>query len=290
MYDFIYSDKKNILKNTEKFILFVKKLLPKYANSLPDSAVITLYREVKKLKKGKDKLIIETGVGASTIGLFLGAYMFKKKLYTFDINPDKITLLRQVINDAICRPLKININDFWTYVPSNSLDKYTGIPALAELKIKPQLVFLDSFHSMDHLKKEVIEFSKISTKEFVIGMDDGNHTNSKIFPFGYTNMIREKIGLKKIKNPKENISVSFFHGVNELLKKKYKSTKKIKTFYEKNFQNDLWFQYFGADIFYDGLTDRKNVDDFKHVNIFSKLNKKEKESFKSRIVFFSVKK
>ena len=71
MYDFIYSDKKNILKNTEKFILFVKKLLPKYANSLPDSAVITLYREVKKLKKGKDKLIIETGVGASTIGLFL---------------------------------------------------------------------------------------------------------------------------------------------------------------------------------------------------------------------------
>jgi len=290
MYDFIYSDKKNIIKNSEKFILFVKKLLPKYANSLPDSAAITLYREVKKLKKGKDKLIIETGVGASTVALFVAAYMFKKKLYTFDINPDKISLIRQVINDAICRPLKINIYDYWTYVPSNSLDKYTGIPALAELKIKPQLAFLDSLHSLEHLKKEVIEFSKIATSEFVVGLDDGNHTNSKFFPFGYTNMIRQKIGLKKIKNPKENFSTSFSYGVHEVLKKNYKSTKKLETFFEKNFQNDLWFHYFGADIFYDGLTDKKNVDDFKYVNIFSKLSKKEKENFKSRIVFFSAKK
>ena len=64
MFDYIYSSKKNILSNPEKFILFVKKLLPKYANSLPDSVAITLFREVKKLPKGKNNIIIETGVGA----------------------------------------------------------------------------------------------------------------------------------------------------------------------------------------------------------------------------------
>ena len=74
MFDYIYSSKKNILKNPEKFILFVKKLLPKYTNSLPDSVAITLFREVKKLPRNKNNIIIETGVGASTIALFVSAF------------------------------------------------------------------------------------------------------------------------------------------------------------------------------------------------------------------------
>lgn len=288
MFDYIYSSKKNILRNPEKFILFVKKLLPKYANSLPDSVAITLFREVKNLPKNKNNIIIETGVGASTIALFISAFIFKKKLFTFDINPDKISLIRQVINDAICRPLKINIFDYWTYVPNNSLDKFTGIPALGELRIKAQFAFFDSLHTVDHLKKEVLEFSKISTNSFVIGIDDGNHFNSKFFPFGYTNMLREKIGLKKIKNPKLNFSKTFYYEVHKLLSENFKSTKKISTFFEKNFQNDLWFHYFGADLFYDGYNDKKNVDDFKYVNIFKNFNKEEKKRFQNRIVFFKT--
>lgn len=290
MFDYIYSSKKNILSNPEKFILFVKKLLPKYANSLPDSVAITLFREVKKLPKGKNNIIIETGVGASTISLFVSAYIHKKKFYTFDINPDKIALIRQVINDAVCRPLKINVYDYWTYVPNNSLDIYTGIPALKELKTKAQFAFLDSLHTVEHLKKEVMEFSKIATDRFVIGIDDGSHVNSKYFPFGYTNMLREKIGLKKIKNPKQNYSKSFYHEVSKFLKDNFRSTKEIETFFQKNFENDPWFHYFGADIFYDGFNDKKNVNDFKHVNIFKKLKSKDKTTFKNRIAFFRTNK
>ena len=138
MFDYIYNNKKNILKNPEKFIIFVKRLLPKYANSLPDSAAISIFREIKKLK-GANNLIVETGVGSSTIVLFIASYIYKKKLFTFDINPDKISLIRQVINDAICRPLKANIFDYWIYVPSNSLDKYTGISSLKEFKKKTSI-------------------------------------------------------------------------------------------------------------------------------------------------------
>ena len=289
MFDYIYNTKRNILKNPEKFIIFVKRLLPKYANSLPDSAAISIFREIKKLK-GANNLIIETGVGSSTIVLFVASYIYKKKLFTFDINPDKISLIRQVINDAVCRPLKANIFDYWTYVPSNSLDKYTGISALKEFKKKPQFAFLDSSHSLEHLKKEVIEFTKIASKEFILGIDDGNHMNSKLFPFGYTNMVRQKMGLKKITNPKQNKSLPFFVEINNLLKKNFKSVKNLETFFQKNYQNDLWFNYFGADIFYGAKDDKKNIDDFKYTNIFKKLSYKEKEMFKNRIVFFSVRK
>ena len=289
MFDFIYDSKKNILKNPEKFIIFVKRLLPKYANSLPDSAAISIFREIKKLK-GPNNLIIETGVGASTIVLFVASYICKKKLFTFDINPDKISLIRQVINDAICRPLKVNIFDYWTYVPSNSVDKYTGIPALKGFKRKPQFAFLDSYHSSEHLKKEVIEFTKIASKEFILGIDDGNHINSRFFNFDYTNMVRQKMGLKKISNPKQNISPPFFIEVNNLLKKNFKSVKKLETFFQKNYQNDLWFNYFGADIVYDALSDMKGVDDFKYSNIFKKLSYKKKQMFKNRVAFFLVKK
>ena len=80
MFDFIYSNIRNILKNPEKFIIFVKKLLPKYANSLPDSAAIAIFREIKKLK-GANNLIIETGVGSSTIVLFV-AHIFTKKNFS----------------------------------------------------------------------------------------------------------------------------------------------------------------------------------------------------------------
>ena len=289
MFDYIYNNKKNILKNPEKFIIFVKRLLPKYANSLPDSAAISIFREIKKLK-GANNLIVETGVGSSTIVLFVASYIYKKKLFTFDINPDKISLIRQVINDAICRPLKVNIFDYWTYVPSNSLDKYTGIPALKEFKKKPQFAFLDSSHSLEHLKKEVTEFTKIAPKEFTLGIDDGNHKNSKFFSFGYTKMVRHKMGLKKISNPKRNISPPFFHEVNNILKKNFKSVKKLETFFQKNYQNDLWFNYYGLDMAYDSKIDKRGVDDFKYVNIFKKLSYKEKQMFKNRVAFFLVKK
>ena len=288
MFDYIYNNKKNILKNPEKFIIFVKRLLPKYANSLPDSAAISIFREIKKLK-GANNLIVETWVGSSTIVLFIASYIYKKKLYTFDINPDKMLLIRQVINDAICKPLKANIFDYWTYVPSDSLDKYTGIPALKELKKKPQFAFLDSHHSLEHLKKEVMAFTKIASKEFILGMDDG-HMKNRFFPFGFTNMIRYKIGLKKISNPKQNISPPFFIEVNNLLKRNFKYIKKLETFYQKNYQNDLWFNYFGVDINFDYKIDKRDIDDFKYVNIFKKLSHNEKKLLKDRVTFFLVKK
>ena len=88
MFDYIYSEKKNIINNPEKFILFVKKLLPKYANSLPDSAAITIFREIKKLKRGL-KMVFQNRK----------KFCYFKENGINEINYKDIKLLRRFVND-----------------------------------------------------------------------------------------------------------------------------------------------------------------------------------------------
>ena len=80
MYNYIYFTKKQILENPINFLIFVKRLLPKYVNSLPDSAVVSFYEILKNNNKNSNG-IVETGVGASTVILFFFSYYFKKTLY-----------------------------------------------------------------------------------------------------------------------------------------------------------------------------------------------------------------
>ena len=103
-------------------------------------------------------------------------------------------------------------------------------------------------------------------------------------------LLRNKMGLKKITNPKQNASLPFVFEIHKLLKKKFKYVKKSETFFQKNYQNDLWFNYFGTDISYDDQINRKHVNDFKYINIFKKLRSKDKKIFRDRVAFFCSKK
>lgn len=288
MYNYIYGTKKQILENPINFLIFVKRLLPKYVNSLPDTAVVSFYEILKNNNKNSNG-IVETGVGASTVILFFFSYYFKKKLYTFDFNPDKISLIRKVIIESICLPLNININKYWQPIASDSLDKYTGIRCLKEFKKKVNFGFFDSAHSLNHLIKEIDVFCEISTKNFIIGIDDGEKKDNREFHYDYVNMIRNKIGLKNIKNPTFNKCNFFYKEIETYLKKSFKKTEKIKTFFEKNFKNDLYFNYFGNDISYVGIEDKKKIDNFKYKNIFTGKKKGFLNVYKNRICFFKIK-
>jgi len=287
MYNYIFGSKKDILNNPKNFLIFVKRLLPKYANSLPDSGAITLFDMVKKLGKKKSSLI-ETGVGASTISLFLAAYIYNKKLYSFDHNPDKISLLKTVINESICAPLNINLFNYWIPIPSNSVDKYTGINCLSEFKDNFNFGFFDSAHSLQFLQEEIATFHKIANKKFLLGIDDGEKINNKYFHFDFVNMIRTKINLKKIKNPKSNKCDFFYKEVSKYLKNNSKKVVKLKTFFEKNLENDLYFNFFGNDTSYEASEDKKDIDNFKYENLFKRVPKKNKEIYKNRISFFEI--
>ena len=72
MYDFSFGDKDYVLKNQEDFLIFCKRLLPRWINGIPDSECLAIYRILQNHKK-EQSVLIETGCGASSLALFLHA-------------------------------------------------------------------------------------------------------------------------------------------------------------------------------------------------------------------------
>ncbi len=227
--------------NANKLLIEIKKLLPKYLNCIPDNSALSILEVVKKTKK--NNFMLETGVGVSTIALFLGSYLKKKFFYSFDLNQDKISIIKQIINETICERLKINISDYWVAIPSDSLCPYSGILALKELNKKFDFGFFDSSHTLNHLNNELDHFIPLTTNNFFIGIDDA-HMNYKKVNLDYINLIRLKANLKKIK-VKDNQCKEFNIEIYDKLKKLYKKTIIIKPFKNLNTNGDIYFKYYG---------------------------------------------
>ncbi len=60
MFDFHFGTRDEIIKNDEEFVLFTKRMLPRWINGIPDSECFALYRILKVNNLTKTALI-ETG-------------------------------------------------------------------------------------------------------------------------------------------------------------------------------------------------------------------------------------
>ena len=119
MYDFYFMDKKNIKKDPEKFLIFVKRLLPRWVNGIPDTECLAIFKLLEKLnKKNKKRLILlETGCGASTIAMYLHCAIYGGKMFSWDTNASKGSFLRSVILESIDKVLESSVNKIWTFIP-----------------------------------------------------------------------------------------------------------------------------------------------------------------------------
>jgi len=271
MYDFHFGSKEDILKNDEDFLIFVKRLLPRWVNGIPDSEYLELYRNLKKIKT-KKPVLIETGCGASTLVFFFYASLHGGKLYSWDTNGSKGSFLRSVILEAMCGPLGIDINDTWEFIAFDSTDSSIGIPVLKELKKKADFGFFDSLHTADHLKEEIDLFQSVANKQFMVALDDAYLT--KIYKnFGFTNILRAKLGLKSLEEPKDNIGDPFYEVIEAFLRKNNSKVKKQRLKYVETVKNDIFFKYFAKD--------QKIIDDFKMSNL---------DDVKDRLKIWSVNK
>ena len=139
MYDFILGDKETILQNNDeekKYLLSVKRMLPRWCNSIPDSEFLAIYDVLNEEGSKVEKPVyVETGSGASTIVLFWFAMKNGGKLYTWDTNGSKLHFLRNVIQDAILRVFQdYSIWQVWCPVAMMSTSPYAGITALQEIE------------------------------------------------------------------------------------------------------------------------------------------------------------
>ena len=135
MYDYNFGIKGDIRKNPEEFLIFAKRMLPRWANGTPDSECVAIFKILKSLrqKKRKKLLLVETGCGASTLTMFLHCALYGGTIYSWDINPSRGSFLRSVITESIGRILKTDVNKIWNFVGYNSADKNIGIQVLKEL-------------------------------------------------------------------------------------------------------------------------------------------------------------
>lgn len=249
MYDFIFGDQFFIKKNPEKFLLFVKHLLPRFLNSVPDSICLNIFLTLKKIGKLKKKklVIVETGCGSSTLALFLYCALYGGKLFSWDINQTKGSLIRTVLNESVGRSLNVDVNKIWTFIGTSSTNPYTGIEILNELSFKADYCFLDSAHNSEHLINELNCIEKISSKNFYVALDDA-YTNQAIINYPYINMVRNKIGLKKVNEKKTNQSNSFYKEITQFyLSKDYSFTTLKNNIEGKQILKDIYLSYYKSD-------------------------------------------
>ena len=199
MYDLYFENKQNIKKNPEEFLIFVKRLLPRWTNGIPDSECIAIFKVLKLLKQKKKKklTLLETGTGASTIAMFLHCALFGGKMYSWDANLSKGSFIRSVMSESMGKVLGVDVNKIFTFIPYNSVDKHVGIRVLKELNQKADFCFFDSLHTLNHVMLELKEFEIVTSSKFIAAFDDAYYTK-KHSNDSYINMLRTKLGLKKI--------------------------------------------------------------------------------------------
>lgn len=245
MYDFHFGSREEIVDNQEKFLIFVKRLLPRWINGIPDSECVAIYQTIQKIRSEKP-ILVETGCGASTLAMFLYCALNNGKMFSWDTNGSKGSFLKSVISEAICGPLNINLYDIWKFIGFDSTSKHVGIPVLNELNHRADFGFFDSWHTLDHLLNEINSFETIANNSFIIALDDAYYTK-KSQNYSYLNMIRSKLGLKPVMEEVNNKCEAFYIEVEKYLSHKYSRIIKLEDSYKNNYKNDIFFDYYESD-------------------------------------------
>ena len=250
MYDFYFGSKDDISKNESKFLLSVKRMMPRWVNSLPDSEFLALAEIVDNQGKNKDpnkKLInVETGAGASTLVFAFYSMKYNGLSLSWDYNSKKGSLIRTICNETMCNYFNKHIDDYWKLIGHDSLSPYLGLPILNDLVDHVDVFFHDSEHTWNTVKAEIDIIEPLLIDGSVVALDDANqdflHTN-----MAYINTFRKKIGLNKVKPVEDNNSGPFYINTEKLLKTKWKNVIHLDDLYKKNFKNDPYFSYYDSE-------------------------------------------
>lgn len=245
MYDFNFGTKEQIHEEPEKFLLFVKRLMPRWVNGIPDSEAVAVFRTLEGLR-GKDVVLVETGSGASSLILFLHCALYGGKFYSWDTNVSKGAFLRSVISDAIGRVLEVDVHKVWKFVGFDSINPHVGIPVLRELGEKIDFGFFDSWHTLDHLMNEIRAFESVASDRFILALDDAYY-RKRSENYSYVNMLRNKLGLAPVEEPDSNVCEPFHVEVEGYLKKIYPEVIEVESSYKVDFERDVFFEYYAGD-------------------------------------------
>jgi hypothetical protein len=246
VYDFYLGDKDEIMKDEEGYLLSIKRMLPRWINSIPDSEFVAIHRLLSKHCEKKDVVLCETGVGASTIVLLYHAMKNNGVLFSWDIANPKGAELRGVLTDTLSLFYEKSLWNYWKFIAYDSLSPYLGIPILKEFDKKVDFVFCDSEHTWKTLKNELLLFSEVLIPGAIVSIDDAN-LSKKDYNSSYINMIRKKIGLTPIRAVPDNECRFFGMESQDLLNQLFSNVQRLKTSYNDEYKDDIYFSYYSKD-------------------------------------------
>ncbi len=247
MYDFYFGTKDEIRANESRYLLFVKRMLPRWCNSIPDSEYLAIHDSLAMLEiQGKKPVLVETGIGASTVVLLHYAMKHDGVLYSWDISGLKGAFLRSVCTDTLVWFHEKNLFDHWKFIAYNSLSEQLGIKILGELGVRVDFCFHDSEHTWNVLLGELGQVSELLRDGSIVAIDDANynyvHTN-----VAYINMLRKKLGLPQIEDPSDNLCEPFFVEVERFLKSRWENVEYLEDSYKREYKRDLFWNYYSSD-------------------------------------------
>lgn len=255
MFDFIINEKlifnEGGGQEEKEYLLSVKRMLPRWCNSIPDSEYLAIY-DLLNTEKLISPYFVETGSGASTIVFFWFALKRGGRLYTWDTNGSKLFFLRTVIQDTILRSFQErNVWAHWCPVATSSTAMYAGISVLNEVsevaKSGVAACFLDSEHTINNLLSETEMVFPLLRDGSLFVIDDSNY-KSKSINMAYTNMLRKKIGLEPVQEPADNVSEKTFgESIEVYLTQNTASFLRVEDTYKKHYRDDLFWAYYKND-------------------------------------------
>jgi hypothetical protein len=259
MFDFMLGSREEISQDTRHFLVSIKRMLPRWANSLPDSEFHALI-DLIELQDSPEPIFVETGVGASTL-LFLHYAMARGgKVYSWDMNGSKASFIRSVAAETLEPYHKKALSEHWTFVGSMTLSPHTGLSILPELTSRVDLSMHDSDHTWDTISGEIAALIPCLCDGSIVCVDDANQTFIHTYE-PIINITRRKIGLGPIAVQSNNLGEPHYKRLPTFLERHFKNVTVLPTSFEERLKDDPYYSWYSADREAMGNVGMERLDD-----------------------------
>lgn len=245
MYDFILASPEEIAADPRHYLVSIKRMLPRWANSLPDSEFHALI-DLVTLQDRDEPVFVETGVGASTL-LFLHYAMARNgRVFSWDMNGSKASFIRSVAAETLEPYHGRPISDHWTFVSSMSLAPHTGLATVCEMTDRIDFSMHDSDHTWETITGEIDSIIPALVDGSIVCVDDANqiyiHTYEPII-----NMTRKKAGLPPIAPLEGNRGDPHYKNLPEYFARHFEQVERPKHSFAKRLGEDPFYSWYSAD-------------------------------------------
>lgn len=252
MFDFYHGGRPSTAQEEIRYLIAVKRTLPRWANSIPDAefaALCNILSVQGRRAQGAHRrlVLVETGAGASSLALAYYALKHRGVAYTWDMNSMKGSMIRTACAETFCTFMEASLTRHWQFVGYNTLSPHAGLPVLRELTKHVDFTFHDSTHVLDTILAEVTAVNPYLRDGSVVAVDDAyydfKHTDT-----AYINLTRQKLGLRPIGRLPDNRSDPHAVEVERFLRAWWLRVQPLTAAYRAQARSDISVVYFGSEL------------------------------------------